>query len=675
MPVTTIIYIILAGIVALLVALFQYKYKEKSMSKRYMLFSFLRFLTVFCILLLLINPKFEQLKTTTQKPVLNVALDNSESVTELNQNINVQQVLNAIKQNRALNDKFNITYFTFGSEIKDTDSLSFSEKQTDISSLFKTFKSLYNDQLAPILLISDGNQTYGEDYVYSDINQPVFPVILGDTISHIDLRISQLNVNKYAYLKNKFPVEAILVYQGTEAVESVFTVTTGKQTVFKKSISFSKTNNSEVIQFTLPAAQVGVSTYQATITPLSTEKNVLNNTKNFAVEVIDEQMKIAIISNFIHPDIGMLKKSIESNEQRTVTVFDTRTFKSKMDEFQLVILYQPDNQFKYIFDDLKTNKRNAFIITGPKTDWYFLNRESSFFKHDISGQSELYQGSYNSNFSSFIVDDLNFESFPPLTTVFGDIEFSVPFEPILFKKLGQITTDKPLLATVEDQGRRVALLLGENIWQWRAQSFLNHNSFYPFDNFIGKQVQYLASTQRKSRLVLDYDAFYEGINQVVVKAQVFNKNYEFDTTERVQISLKDKNTNINTTLPFVLKNNNYQVDLSHLPASEYDFTVKALASNLSKSGSLTILDYNIEQQFLNADVTKLQQLASNTLGKSYFVTDSSELLEDLIEDSRFKPIQKSTKTTQAMIDWKFLLGIIVSCLALEWFIRKYNGLI
>ena len=97
--------------------------------------------------------------------------------------------------------------------------------------------------------------------------------------------------------------------------------------------------------------------------------------------------------------------------------------------------------------------------------------------------------------------------------------------------------------------------------------------------------------------------------------------------------------------------------------------------NISKSGELKILDYNVEQQFLNANVTKLQKLATNSLGTSYFIDDTNALINDLINDSRFVTIQKSSKNVVPLIDWKFLLAIIAFSLSAEWFIRKYNGLI
>ncbi len=675
MAVNTILYIILAGIVALLLALFQYKFKVKSMSKQHMLFAFLRFLSIFLVLLLLINPKFEQLNTVTEKPKLLVVTDNSESVVHLEQDANARKVRSFFKTDTDLNASFDIQYYTFGNVLQQNDSLTFSSKQTDISKAFSDLNTIHGQDVAPIVLITDGNQTFGDDYTFTTVKQPVYPIILGDTTTYLDLHIKQLQVNKYAYLNNKFPVETILVYTGNRPVTSTFTVKSGSHIVFSKTVQFSKHNNSEVLQFTLPASRVGVTTYEAELAPLPQERNTINNRKSFAVEVIDEQMNVALVSNFYHPDLGMFKKSIESNKQRSAHILKPREYLSKINDFQLVMLYQPNNQFKGVLDDIKKTNKHVFVVSGSQTDWHFLNQNGLHFKHDISGQTEWYQPALNSNFSTFIVDDLDFESFPPLESAFGELTVDVPYETLLYKKLGNAVTEQSLLLTLEEDGQREVLLLGENIWQWRAESFLNTNDFQAFDNFIGKLVQYLASTQRKSRLVLDYESFYEDVSNVVVKAQYFNKNYEFDASESLQLTLTNKVDGTTVTLPFVLKNTNYQVDLSHLPASEYDFTVKALHANISKSGSLTILDFNIEQQFLNANVTKLQQLATNTNGMSAYVSDYTALKENLLKDQRYKPILKSTKITQALIDWKYLLGLLVLTLSAEWFLRKYYGLI
>src|SRR5690606_36833001 len=127
-----------------------------------------------------------------------------------------------------------------------------------------------------------------------------------------------------------------------------------------------------------------------------------------------------------------------------------------------------------------------------------------------TNQTEDYQDVLNTGFSNFIVEDLEFESSPPLKSSFGEPHFKVPFQTVLFKKVGTIATQESLLATLEQHGRREAVLFGENICQWSAQRYLMDKSFNNFDNFIGKLVQYLSSTERKTMYSLDYNSFYEG---------------------------------------------------------------------------------------------------------------------------------------------------------------------
>jgi hypothetical protein len=673
----TLIYIIIAGIVALLLALFQYTYKKKSISKLDMFFLFLRFLTIFSILLLLINPKFEQIGLSTEKPNLIVAVDNSSSIKHLKQDENALNIINIIVNHDRLNDKFNITKYTFGESLNATDSISFSEKQTNINNAFNQLSQIYKDSNAPTILITDGNQTYGSDYEFSHTTykQPIYPVILGDTVTYTDLKIQQLNVNRYAYLKNRFPIETIVVYNGNSTVNSRFVVTSGNATVYSQPVSFTKNNNSKTINFTLPANRVGVSSLKATIIPIDSEKNKINNTKNFAVEVIDQKTKIAIVSDFLHPDLGALKKSIESNEQRSVIFLKLDEIISQINDFQLIIINQPNNKFKKLFELLEEQNKNKFVIVGTKTDLNFLNSVNENYTNEITNQTEDYQAELNFSFSPFIIDDINFESFPPLKSNYGSVKFSIPFQSILNKKLGNVSTKEPLLATFETNGRREAVLFGENIWQWRAQSFINSKTFNEFDGFIGKLVQYLASNKRRSRLNIEYESFYNGSNGIVIKAQFFDKNYVFDARKTLHITVKNKVSDEEKIFPLILKNNNFQVDLSSLPPSEYSFTIRAINENLSKSGTFQILEYNVEQQFLNASVTKLQQLATNSKGESYFIDNTKSLISDLLSDNRFITIQKSNKNTIPLIDWKYLLILIALSLTIEWFLRKYNGLI
>ncbi|MCF6307282.1 MAG: VWA domain-containing protein [Flavobacteriaceae bacterium] len=654
-----------------------YGYQTKFSNKYKWIYGTLRFVTIFSILVLLINPKFTSESYTIQKPNLPVLIDNSASVKELNQSEKVLNFVASLKSNEALNDKFDLSFYSFGSDFRENDSLSFSEKNTNISKALSATNELFKNETAPTILITDGNQTLGNDYEFSSstFKNAIYPVILGDSTKHIDLKIEQLNSNRYAFLKNKFPVEAILVYSGTETVSSQFEVKQGNTILYKENVSFTKKDNTKILSFTLPASSVGFHKYTAQIIPLEIEKNKTNNNKQFAVEVIDQATKVLIVSEITHPDLGMLKKSIESNEQRKVEIKKPSEALSLLNDFQLIILYQPSRKFSSLYSEIKKLKKNTFTFTGLKTDWNFLNTMQFNFRKEVTNQTEDVIGILNANYGSFAINDIDFSNYRPLKTLFGELELLVPNEFILEQSIDGYTTESALFATTEINGKRDAIFDGEGVWRWRAQSYLENNSFEEFDNFIGKTIQYLASNKRRSRLEVSNETFYYNNKSIKISAQYFDKNFIFDSRASLLISVTNTDTKDKKKFPLLLKSNFYEVDLNNLEAGNYSYKVSVNDEAVSRSGNFTILNFNVEQQFLNADVTKLSRVATNTKGKAYFISEQEKLISNLIKDDTFQKIQKSEQKIVALIDWQYLLGLIVLTLALEWFIRKYNGLL
>jgi hypothetical protein len=671
----TILYIVIAGVVSFALAVFMYGYKSKYTGKLRWLFGTLRFITLFAILLLLINPNFKSESYTIEKPKLSVLVDNSSSIKSLNQENELNIVIDAINTNEDIQAKFDVNFFSFGSDFAELDSLSFSEKNTNIAKALNTVQELFGNEIAPTVLISDGNQTLGTDYEFkgSLLKNPVYSVILGDSTKHTDLKIQQLNTNRYAFLKNQFPVEAILVYNGTGQVKSEFVISQGGSTVHRQNVSFSETDNTKTISLTLPAARVGLQKYTARLVPSEEEKNKTNNTKRFAVEVIDQATNVLIVSRLAHPDLGALQKAITSNEQRRFSVKKPADAVAAINDNQLVILYQPDRSFAGVFSEIKKLKKNSFVITGLHTDWNFLNSIQENYNKEVMGLSEDVSGALNRNYGTFALEDIGFDRFPPLKTLFGDLTVAVPHEVLLEQTIAGFSSESGMLTTMELNGKRDAIWDGEGIWKWRAQTYIATKSFVSFDEFIGKLVQYLASNKRRSRLEVSNETFYYNNNPIKVSAQYFDKNYVFDARASLSITVVNQETRLRSVFPMLLKNNFYEVNLNSLEAGAYNFTVSVEDEAVARSDNFTILDFNVEQQFLNADVTKLTRLATNSNGKVFFSTQHQNLLTSLIENEKYKAIQKSEQKVVPLIDWKYLLGIIVLALAAEWFIRKYNG--
>lgn len=675
---STIVLLIVSVILAVGLSYFQYFYKAKSRSNTTKLLAFLRFLSIFGLLLLLINPIVSRSTYETIKTPLPIVVDNSSSIIDLKANEATKEVYEKLTSNSDLKNKFDVQTYGFDSEFKpiaSSEEIDFKGTQTNIDEVAKNLKSINKNLKFPTVLISDGNQTSGSDFVFSfDAENKVYPVAVGDTTTYLDLKINQINVNKYAFHKNKFPVEVFLQYAGTKSVTANFAIFKGNTILSKQDVSFSPSKKSAIINVLLPADQSGLQIYNAKISSSESEKNTYNNTKKFAVEVIDQRTEVAIVSAINHPDLGVLKRSIETNAQRKVTILKPNQINS-LNNYNVLILYQPNASYKAVFDANKNLKINTWIITGNDTDFGFLNQQQDQLQFKMSSQREDFLAQFNSDFNLFAADNFGFENFPPLENPYGSITAKDNLNVLLSSRIRNVETDAPLLAFSDNQGKRSAFLLGENIWKWRAQSFVEKKSFEQFDVFIDKTIQFLASNDSKKSLVVNHERFYNSGDALEIIAQYFNKNYEFDDKARLTIAVTNTKTKEVKRFDLLKTTNSFKVNLDGLSAGNYSFTVKELNSNASYSSSFEILDFDIEKQFVNPDMPKLKQLATQTKGAVFVPNQMESLIKNLLDNPDYKAIQKAIIKKTPMIDWYWLLILIAVSLAAEWFIRKYNGLL
>lgn len=673
MTTNTILLLFSSLVFALLIVYFQYLYKVKSRTNTVLFLAFLRFLTIVGVLLLLINPILSFSSLVIQNTPLPIVVDNSSSIANLNAAQSIVTIHKQLISNEDLNSKFDVQSYQFDSELKRSNIFNFNGKQTNIEVIAKDLKSIYRNKSYPVLLLSDGNQTTGSDYAFCfEPTTEVNPIIIGDTTTFPDLRIEQINTNKYAFLKNTFPIELFLSYTGSKSVSTELQILQNNKIISKQNVFFSASNKSSIQTIMLPANQVGLQVYQAVLVAKIKEKNTYNNKKNFAVDVIDQKSEIAIFSAINHPDIGALKRAIETNAQRKVTILKPNEI-DNLENYNALIFYQPTAVFKPLFLKAKTINSNSLIITGTSTDFTFLNQNQDYFEFNMSSQKEDFSADFNSDFNLFETENIGFENFPPLQNPFGTITEKGIYSTVLYSRIRTVSTKSPLLVLIEKSNNRAAFLMGENSWKWRLQSHLKNQSFDDYDRFVDKTVQFLVSNNSRKSLVVNHENFYYSNDNIEITAQYFNKNYEFDSKAQLSITLENKKTKDLKRYDLLKGTSNFKVILDGLPSGNYKFKVEEFASKNSYTGSFEIIEFDIERQFTSPNVSKLKQLALQTKGQIYSPNQIEKLIEKLVNDEQYKPIQKEIIKKVPLIDWKILLPFLILFLALEWFIRKYNG--
>lgn len=668
-----IIWILLGLILSIFLGYYLYYYKVKQPTKINLLLAIIRSFVFFLIGLLLINPSIPEEVLFSQKTKLSVLVDNSSSIKYFKKDSLINHILEGLKNDKKLNKKFNIDYYSFGNKFQLSDTFNFNDNQTDISIPLKKITRIQKNRNSPIVLISDGNQTIGNDYLYTKIKEPVFPIVIGDTSKYKDVKISQINVNRYSFINNKFPVETILQYDGVQPVRLRYSIENNGKIIYTKIIKFTEKNNSRILKTFIKASQEGLNVYKSKIQYLENEKNKANNYKNFSVEVNNKQSKILIVSSFYHPDLGALKKAIERDKQRKVNIEIIKSKKHQINDYQLIILYQPDEKFNLLLKQLNSNKLSFMLITGSKTDWSFINNESLGITKKNINQLENYSASFNNSFFTFSQKNIGFENFPPLLDYFGELNIMIPHQTLLFQNINGYSSQRPLLVTANENNQKKIFLFGEGIWKWRSSSFQKKNSFINFDKFIGSIVQYASNKKIRDRLDIDIKPSYNINSKILISAFYIDENFQFDNRATLLFTVLNKNTKEKKILPFSLSDSSYQLYLNSLDSGKYEYTVSVNEQDISKKGNFVVNDFLVEEQFTSANSNKLGLLAKKTKGELYFEDNYNLLIDKLVNDDQFQIEQKSKQISSNLINKTWMMLVIVTLLSIEWIIRKYIG--
>lgn len=667
----SIFLLVLALILACSIVYYQYFFKQKITTDTRLL-ALLRFVSVLAVLILLINPKFEQKISEIIKPKLLLGFDNSASIVHSKSSNSLLSIRSLFLNDPELNDRFDVSGFLFGTGLSTDSLLDFQDQQTNIYRAVRDLDILPQKKESAILLLTDGRQTFGKNYAYMASNNAIYPIVIGDTISKSDIAIDRVNVNAYATLENKFPVEVFMSSSSDENLESKLIIEKNNEEIYSTRVRFTGEDRSKMVSFYLPADSTGMQLYKATLLPFSGEVDIKNNVDNFGVEILNEQTEVAVVYSVLHPDLGMIKRSIETNKQRKVLLFHIDDFKEiDQNKYSVFILYEPNQKFDKLLNYIELEELNYMLVAGSNTDWDFLNKNQKAFSKTISGVSENYFASFQNDFNAFYVEDIGFESFPPLTGQLGNIVFKGNHQVLINQQINDISTNIPLIAAFGDNERKGIAIFGIDIWKWRAQSYEQNDSFERFDNFFNSLIQFLQLSSREKNMDLYYQPVYHAQETIKIQVKNYDRNLNIELNSKLVLQLDEGTTEI----PFYVKNNFYEAQIRSISNGKHKFQVKDLSSNKVKRGSFIVESFSLEQESSRPNIEDLNMLAQNSGGELFYPDQFDEVKRLLLDDAKFRATQTQHNKMISLIDWRWLLGLIVLSLSLEWLLRKYRGLI
>lgn len=685
-------YILLCLALGLAYALTLY-YKDKTFVEQYpnlhKILGVIRFLSVSLLAILLLKPLLKSLFTDTQKPVVVMAQDVSESVGATfgeEGMATYQSDWNSLKS--SLEEKFDIKEYAFGSEVRQEIDFEMNDKVSNLSKVMSDIGDVYGNQnLGAVVLSTDGIYNEGSNPLYAGakLNVPIYTVALGDTVRKKDLLIKRIFHNKIAYLGDKFSVQVDIAARNAGGGKTTMTVSkmVGKEARKIQDIPISVDKNDffttrEVI---LDANESGVQRYRIALSSIAGEATKGNNVKDFFVDVLDARQKLLLLANSPHPDISALKQTLETNKNYEVTVNYIKNIKVKLEDFDFVVLHNlpsKQNDLSAVLNTLNSRKIPRMFIVGTQTNLTRFNQVQPLLT--IKGQANNpndVQGIISNDFNLFTIEESlrnNLPTFNPLIAPFGEFNTRGDAQVLLYQRIGKVETKYPLLLFGEENDAKIAILAAEGLWRWRLFDYLQHQSHDIFEELVGKNFQYatLKSDKRRFRVSVAKNIFNEN-EPVILDAELYNQSYELVNSPDVSLVVtnsegRDFNFTFNRTT------NAYTLSAGVLPVGSYRFrgNVTSDGENLDYNGQFSVQPIQLELYETTADHGMLRNLSREYGGALFYQNQFAELGQAILAKD-IKPVIYSSTRTRSVINVKWIFFLIMGLLSVEWFLRRYFG--
>jgi hypothetical protein len=681
-------YVFLCLGLGLLFTLFTY-YRIKGFNKNQkLILAILRGVLTFLMACLLLNPLIKTISSNVIKPKVVLVLDNSRSMANGGKKAIDEVFEGILALKESLTEKgFDLELKSLGDEkIDDIKLTKFDVKKSNLSSVLGDLKNNYEGQnLSDVIIVSDGIINDGVSPTFQKYPFNIHTVGFGDTTLKKDILISGVAANKLAYLGNKFTVNVDISSYLLQGKLTNISIKDGTgKVISQKPISISKKEDFQDVSFELLAEKVGKQRYVLEIKTVDGEFSVKNNVKEFVVDIVNGKEKILFLAFAPHPDIKAFKTIIEKNdlfELQVQIIQSTEPSQIGKDPFDILILHQVPDAYgasTSIVSALLTKKKPTFFVVGSKTNIQAFNGMQNVvgINSQINKQDKT-TGQLNNLFQRFnlssSVDEL-LGKLPPLSVPFGEYITFPGAEILLFQKIGNINTGRPLLAINLSGEVNNAVIVGEGIWQWRLEEFSLNDSQLEVDELVIKTLQLLSIKQDKSKLRVYPTLETFSIDQRIgFQTETYNNIFERIYDQSVSMKIKDEKGQ-QKSYNYKITPESSRFELSNLPSGLYNFEASAviLGKNEMTTGQFLVTKSDVESDNIVADHNILKTLSNENNGDFVNYKDIIELRKSLENKGLVNKVV-SNEELKDFINLRWILTLLIAFAAIEWALRKYYG--
>tara|TARA_B100000902_G_scaffold2996_1_gene3787 strand:- start:2041 stop:3933 length:1893 start_codon:yes stop_codon:yes gene_type:complete len=628
--------------------------------------SVLRFIFITIISFLLLNPFITTIEKKIQKPVLIIAQDISASVKD-----NISEKLEDIIHDFP---DFDIYTLSFSNRVVDGLLKNNNGLKTNISRLLNEINVRFsNRKIAALILATDGIYNIGLNPLYNkNIDYPIYPVLIGDTLVKKDVSIIRVNCNNTSFLGSRLPIEVSITANESTGLQTQLTVWNNNKQLYSENIDINSNDFYKKVNIMLESSELGVQKYDVRLSHLDKEENIINNNYSVYIETLDAKYDILLINDITHPDISSYKNVINSNKYYNIDIVNSKDFNHNIENYQLIVLFGINNS--KIFKKIKSSMIPLLVFDFHNYRTNDILNYPLVYYQEKSNMQEVFP-ILSKDFLKYTLSESAsnlISSSPPLNTNSGTYSILEPMDIILEQNFSNNSVLKPVIALAKSE-RKIAFICAEGFWRWKLYDYMQNGSNDAFNEFFIRLTQFLLLQENKDRFQVKYINQFDQGEDIYFSASFFNESYQPITNHNINISIKNSK-NVNFDFQFYKQFDSYYLNIGKLPVGEYSFISKVQGTNFLKKGSFSVKSVQLEQLEMTANKKLLFSLAERSKGALFFPNTIDELVLK-INKNYSSGILYEVEKRSGIINIKWILLILLTLVSIEWFTRKFKGII
>ncbi len=657
--------LIIPILIALISIIVFYKTTNPEISKfqKYIL-TFLRFLSVSIVIILLFNPilRFKTKKTLIKKTL--VLYDISESMDSMLSDTPKKDFFKNILNN-LMNKKIEIINFANG--------ISDDKRSTNLAKTIKEIKKKYNyDSIKNIILLSDGQFNDENLDFLKNIPFPIYTFFPKVNDDKINLKISDLKYNREGFTKEEIPFVVTVISHNYKKNATVKLYINDNEKI-SKTVNFSKRNSAE-ISFSQSFKKEGL--YKIKV-ELSTPENIVetsydDNIKIGAIRILKSKINILVISDILNWDYKFFTRALKTNQHWKIhnityqrDFFEARKSINLEDKFQnisnLIIINNGKLHFKKSQIELirKFIEQGGGILFMGKPLFDFLPvTGNNFLSEEKAGILITEKG------KDYITFDWDSPNIPPMRYYYVNPKVNS----IILAEFSNQERSPAILMNTKGLGKIVYFSFFD-FWRWQMW---DENDKYT--KFMINLTKWL-NTGKFNRFILTTPktGYFAG-EEINIKLYATDEKLSPLQNLDIKIIIKNEQGEIIDKSFFLENEENYYYKANIFKPGKYK--ISAFYKNREIASTDFIVYNKTSEKFDSGfNIINLKYIASLTGGKSFFISNKKigDVVSELTKPSKakaviiFKEIPLYKKTYLVLI---FLISFI-----LELYLRKRWGLL